>query len=255
MTPARPKTSMGDLGPLLDAAVLARRLELPLKPDGAEIRGRFVHLTPYDTKAHDDVLHALFDGRSVLGHPAFDADALVWRYMRGGGTDRSFSAFKAVMRERRDAADQRTFVMTLPGGTPVGLISLMANRPSDLNVEIGGIMVTPAYQRTPVATEASFLLLQHAFALGYRRVEWKCNNLNERSKAAATRLGFTFEGVFRSHMIVHAGYSRDTAWFSVLHTEWPQVHVKLREWLDSDAAADLLKRREQELEKLAASAE
>lgn len=100
-------------------------------------------------------------------------------------------------------------------------------------IEIGGIMWGPAIARTRVATEALFLFADYAFGLGYRRFEWKCNNLNAPSKRAAERFGFRFEGVFRQHLVVK-GLNRDTAWFSVIDSEWPQLRPGYECWLEED---------------------
>jgi RimJ/RimL family protein N-acetyltransferase len=97
--------------------------------------------------------------------------------------------------------------------------------------EIGHILWGPGMRRTPASTEAVFLMTDHLFGLGARRVEWKGNNLNEASKASALRFGFTFEGVFRQHMLVK-GRNRDTAWFSLLDHEWPARRTALIDWLD-----------------------
>ncbi len=99
-------------------------------------------------------------------------------------------------------------------------------------IEIGGIYWGPAIARTRIATEALFLHARYVFDdLGYRRFEWKCNDLNAPSKAAALRFGFTFEGVFRQHMIVK-GANRDTAWFSMLDSEWPAIRARFERWLN-----------------------
>ena len=103
--------------------------------------------------------------------------------------------------------------------------------PNHKVIEVGHILFTPKLQRTVAATEAMFLMAQHVFDLGYRRYEWKCNSLNEPSLRAARRLGFTFEGVFRQHMIVK-GRNRDSAWFSMLDSEWPARKASFEHWLD-----------------------
>lgn len=100
-------------------------------------------------------------------------------------------------------------------------------------IEVGAVLFAPALQRTAAATEAMFLMAEHAFELGYRRYEWKCNDLNEASHRAAIRLGFTFEGVFRSDLVVK-GRSRDTAWFSMLAREWPRHRAAFKQWLHPD---------------------
>ena len=114
---------------------------------------------------------------------------------------------------------------------PVGRASILHVDPEHRTAEIGHILWGPAMRRTPASTEAVFLLCDHLFGLGARRVEWKCNNRNEASKAAALWFGFTFEGVFRQHKIVK-GQNRDTAWFSLLDHEWPARRKAVLEWLD-----------------------
>jgi RimJ/RimL family protein N-acetyltransferase len=109
---------------------------------------------------------------------------------------------------------------------PVGMTNFMNNSPEHLKIELGGIWYSPLVQRTGANTEATFLMLQHAFALGYRRVEWKCDALNSRSRHAAMRMGFTFEGIQESHMIIK-GRNRDTAWFRILAHEWPAIEAHL----------------------------
>jgi RimJ/RimL family protein N-acetyltransferase len=99
-------------------------------------------------------------------------------------------------------------------------------------VEVGNVLFTPALQATTAATEAMYLMARHAFEdLGYRRYEWKCNDLNAPSKRAAVRLGFTYEGLFRQHMVVK-GRNRDTAWYSMLDGEWPAIKAGFERWLD-----------------------
>jgi hypothetical protein len=100
-------------------------------------------------------------------------------------------------------------------------------------IEIGDIWFGPAYQRSRQATEAIFLLARHALdELGYRRLEWKCDALNERSRRAAERFGFSLEGVFRQHMVIK-GRNRDTAWFAILDHEWPAIRAGFERWLAS----------------------
>jgi RimJ/RimL family protein N-acetyltransferase len=101
-------------------------------------------------------------------------------------------------------------------------------------IEVGSIVYGPALQRTPLATEAQYLLTRYAFeTLGYRRYEWKCDALNAASRHAALRLGFTFEGIFRQHMIIK-GRNRDTAWFAMVDSEWPRARAAFERWLAPD---------------------
>jgi RimJ/RimL family protein N-acetyltransferase len=116
-------------------------------------------------------------------------------------------------------------------GTAEGRQTLMRITPEHGVIEIGGIFWGPRLARTRVATEALFLFARHIFdELGYRRFEWKCNNRNEPSKAAAQRFGFGFEGIFRQHMIIK-GENRDTAWFSMLDGDWPRLKAEYERWL------------------------
>jgi RimJ/RimL family protein N-acetyltransferase len=110
--------------------------------------------------------------------------------------------------------------------TLVGVINYMANMPAHLKIELGGIWYSPLVQRTAANTEATYLLLRHAFDLGYRRLEWKADARNERSRRAALRLGFTFEGIQQFHYIVK-DRSRDTAWYRILDHEWPAIRARL----------------------------
>jgi RimJ/RimL family protein N-acetyltransferase len=111
---------------------------------------------------------------------------------------------------------------------------LMEIRPAQRVIEVGNIFYGGDLQRTPLATEAQYLLARHVFeTLGYRRYEWKCNALNAPSRRAALRFGFTFEGVFRQHMIVK-GRSRDTAWYAMLDSEWPARKRVFERWLAPD---------------------
>ncbi|MBK6487060.1 MAG: GNAT family N-acetyltransferase [Gemmatimonadetes bacterium] len=113
----------------------------------------------------------------------------------------------------------------------VGWLSLMRIDPRHRVIEVGSILYTPAMQRTPLATEAQYLLARYVFdTLGYRRYEWKCNDLNAPSRRAAVRFGFTYEGTFRQHMIVK-GRSRDTAWYAMCDHEWPACKGAFERWL------------------------
>jgi len=117
-------------------------------------------------------------------------------------------------------------------GRAVGIASYLNINPSAGSIEVGGITYSPALQRKPAGTEAMFLMMQHAFEhLGYRRYEWKCNALNAPSRAAAQRYGFQFEGIFRQAEVVK-GRNRDTAWYSIVDSEWPGIRAAFERWLD-----------------------
>ena len=116
-------------------------------------------------------------------------------------------------------------------GVACGTANYLAIDQESGSVEIGGIVLGSRLQRTTASTEAMFLLAQHVFDLGYRRYEWKCDALNEPSRRAAARLGFTYEGRFRNH-VVYKGRSRDSDWFSITDAEWPALAPAFEKWLD-----------------------
>jgi RimJ/RimL family protein N-acetyltransferase len=225
---------MHEMPPPLPAAQLALRATRPLKPEPVTLAGEWVRLTPLDVARDAASLYAISNGEPItapgLEYDAYDADALVWRWMFGGPFA-TLDEFSASLHAQVGAADGLPFLVSLvETGQPVGLINLMRNNPAWLSIELGGIWYTPPVQRSPVNTEATYLLLRHCFGLGYRRLEWKCNALNERSRRAAARMGFTFEGIQQKHMIVK-GRTRDTAWFRILDDEWPDVQRHLERLL------------------------
>ncbi len=118
-------------------------------------------------------------------------------------------------------------------GAPVGVASYLRISPASGSLEVGHLHYSPRLQRTPVATEAMYLMMRQAFDLGYRRYEWKCDSLNEPSRAAAQRLGFSFEGIFRQ-ATVYKGRNRDTAWYAVIDRDWPALDAAFRQWLDPE---------------------
>ena len=123
-------------------------------------------------------------------------------------------------------------VIDAASGRCEGRQALMRIVPEHGAIEVGSILWGPAIARTRVATEALFLFARYALDdLGYRRFEWKCNALNEPSRRAAARFGFTFEGIFRQHMMIK-GENRDTAWFSIIDKEWPALRQVFERWLD-----------------------
>ena len=195
-----------------------------LAPGSEPMTGRWVSLVPPSG--------ALAAGLYPATHGSPDAEA-VWTYMPYGPFDDE-AAMAAWLDGLRGSSDPRFFAVVLADGAPIGVVSYLNAVSADRRIEIGHIWYVPAAQRTRANTEAAFLLLRHAFEeLGYRRVEWKSDALNARSRAAAERLGFTFEGIFRQHMIVK-GRSRDTAWFSMLDTEWPRVRAAMERWFDAE---------------------
>jgi RimJ/RimL family protein N-acetyltransferase len=162
--------------------------------------------------------------QQVRGHDA------LWTYMNGGPFA-DFAAFSEWIALRITSEITCSYAIVTPDGTPLGVMSLMEIRPEARVVEVGSILYAPALQRTSLGTEAQYLLACYVFeTLGYRRYEWKCNALNAPSRAAALRYGFTFEGILRAHMIAK-GRNRDTAYFSMLDSEWPSRRTAFEKWL------------------------
>lgn len=218
---------------ILPDALLERSRSLPLKPAPVVLSGRYVRLEPL-TPQHAPALYAHAKGAPIelagRSHPAYDADELIWRYLFAGPFA-DFAHFQRYIDETIAGADRLALcVVEQESGQPVGVVNLMSNVPAFLRIELGGIWYSPVVQRTQANLESTYLMLGHCFGLGYRRVEWKCDSLNERSRRAAQRMGFTFEGIQAYHMIVK-GRSRDTAWFRMLDNEWESVRLRLESML------------------------
>jgi RimJ/RimL family protein N-acetyltransferase len=222
------------VGEPLDDEVLGRRAVLPLKVAPVTLEGSLVRLAPLDLERDVDGLHSVSNGQpSRLGERTvdpYDADALIWRYMSGGPFERA-EDLATWLRGQMDVPNTLCLcVFDVPTGQQIGVTTYMNNAPEHLKVELGGIWYSPLAQRTGANIEATYLMLRHAFDLGYRRVEWKCDSLNERSRRAALRMGFTFEGIQEYHYIVKSR-NRDTAWFRILDREWPEVKLSLERLL------------------------
>jgi RimJ/RimL family protein N-acetyltransferase len=165
--------------------------------------------------------------------PVLKDDYATWAYL-GYGPFADEAAFAAWFAQRPKLDDPYSYAVVEPGGRAVGIAALMEIRPAMRVIEVGNIVYSPAVQRTPLATEAQYLLARYVFeTLGNRRYEWKCNALNAPSRRAAARFGFTYEGEFRQHQIVK-GRNRDTAWFAMLDTEWPARKAAYERWLAPD---------------------
>jgi RimJ/RimL family protein N-acetyltransferase len=158
----------------------------------------------------------------------------VWTYISSAGPFADEAAFSQWLAGCEASKDPYFCSILDTGGRAVGLLALMAIRPQMRVIEVGNIVYSRALQRTPLGTEAQYLLARLVFeTLGYRRYEWKCNSLNGPSRRAALRYGFVFEGILRQHMIVK-GHSRDTAYFSMLESEWPARKRNFERWLSAD---------------------
>ena len=194
-------------------------------PTATLLEGRFIRLARLDPARHADELFAALEGPG--------ADPKLWDYLPYGPFPER-NVFNTWLNNHAAASDPYFFaVIDRASGQVQGILSLMSIVPAQGRIEIGHVTFGAPMQRSPKSTEAVYLLAKHSFDLGYRRLEWKCNNGNARSKYAAERLGFSFEGVFRQHMVVK-GQNRDTAWYSILDGEWPAIAAGFEQWL-SDA--------------------
>jgi len=193
------------------------------QPDRTPLVGTTVRLEPIDLERH---ARPLFAASHQDG-----AGELLFRYLPYGPFA-GIGDFKTWLEQRAASADPLFFCVTdAATGSPQGMAAFMRMAPEHGVIEIGHIWFSPSLQRTRQATEAIYLMARHAFdELGYRRLEWKCDALNESSRRAAERFGFTFEGVFRQHLVVK-GHNRDTAWFSILDGEWPPIRAAFEAWL------------------------
>jgi RimJ/RimL family protein N-acetyltransferase len=146
------------------------------------------------------------------------------------GPYESFGEFVEWARRASSSRDPLFFAILDADGRAVGVAAYLRISPEAGSIEVGHIHLSPLLQRTPAATEAMYLLMKHAFDLGYRRYEWKCDALNQPSRTAAERLGFTFEGIFRQATI-YKRRNRDTAWYSIVDREWPALRSAFETWL------------------------
>jgi RimJ/RimL family protein N-acetyltransferase len=194
----------------------------PPKPPLEPMTGRTCRVEPLSVEAHAAELHAA---------NRLDTDGRNWTYLPYGPFD-TLDAYVAWMSDVVAAADpQFHAVADLESGRAVGVASYLRIDPAAGSIEVGHINYSPLLQRTIAATEAMYLMMKRAFDLGYRRYEWKCNALNAPSRAAALRLGFSYEGVFRQAR-VDKGRNRDTAWYAMIDKEWPSLDSVYRRWLD-----------------------
>jgi RimJ/RimL family protein N-acetyltransferase len=189
-------------------------------PRPVTLRGRTVTLEPLNAERHAAALW-----RAAHGHDD------LWTWLPDGPFASEADLRSAI--EAKAGATSAIFLALVPvkTGQAAGYASYMRMEPAQGVIEVGNILLTPALQHTAAATESMYLMAGHIFDhLGYRRYEWKCNAKNQPSRRAAVRLGFTFEGIFRQHMVVK-GWNRDTAWYSMLDSEWPTRRKAFEDWL------------------------
>lgn len=228
---------MDSIGVSLPESVLLAAKELPNKPDDVTLDGKYIQLMPLQIERDLDALHAVSNGKPIrLGGRTvddYDPEVLIWRYMSGGPFSNT-GQLASFLIPQVEAENGLCFcVFDKHTKQQVGVCNYMNNFPAHLKVELGNIWYSPIVQRTKTNLEATYLLLKNAFELGYRRVEWKCDSLNERSRKAALRMHFQFEAIQEQHFIVK-GLNRDTAWYRILDREWPSVKPALEHMLYSD---------------------
>ena len=192
------------------------------RPEPVVLEGRYGRVEKLDAARDGASLWQAVKGQNAL-----------WPYM-GYGPFSDEAAFTVWLTERPKLEDPYSYAIIDKNDRAVGIATLMEIRPAMRVIEVGNIVYTPLLQRTPLGSEAQYLLAKYVFeTLGYRRYEWKCNALNAPSRRAALRYGFTFEGIFRQHFIVK-GRNRDTAWFSMLDSEWPVRKTAFERWLAAE---------------------
>ncbi|MGI9521420.1 MAG: GNAT family N-acetyltransferase [Hyphomicrobiaceae bacterium] len=207
--------------PLSGDAVM--RLPPALVPTRAILMGQEIQLEPQDAAKHANELYA-------AGHNSDDG-LKIWDYLPYGPWP-DIETYKSILRQQSSSVDTIFYTLrSLKTGKSCGQTSFMDMHPQNGVIEIGNIWFAPEMQKSRSGTEALFLMLHYAMDdLGYRRMQWRCNSLNKRSRYAARRLGFRFEGIFYNHLIFK-GKNRDTAWYSILDDEWPEVRSIIERWL------------------------
>lgn len=190
-------------------------------PPRETMKGRFCRLEALAAERHAAGLYAA---------NALDVEGKNWTYLPYGPFD-TLASYRAWVEQSSRSSDPLFFaIVDGAKNTPVGVASYLRIDPASASIEVGHLNFSPLLQQAPAATEAMFLMMRQAFALGYRRYEWKCNALNAPSRAAAQRLGFSFEGIFRQAR-VDKGHNRDTAWYAAIDSEWPALQAAFEQWL------------------------
>ena len=194
-------------------------------PDTRTLEGRFIRLEKLDVARHAEGLWNALQGPG--------SDPKLWDYLPYGPFVERADFDMWLGRYEVESDPWLYTVIDQATGVIDGYLSLMSIVAAQGRIEIGHVTFGASMQRTPKGTEAIYLLAKEAFALGNRRLEWKCNADNARSKRAAERFGFSYEGTFRQHMVVK-GKNRDTAWYSITDSEWPELQKAFEAWLAAD---------------------
>jgi RimJ/RimL family protein N-acetyltransferase len=193
-------------------------------PSVETMTGRYCRLEALHAAQHADSLYAAISAPD---------DAASWTYMAYGPFE-SRAEYDGWLSKHCGQKDPQFYaILDQASGRALGVAAYLRIMPSSGSIEVGHIHFSPELRRTRAATEAMWLMMRHAFALGYRRYEWKCNALNAASRSAALRLGFTYEGIFRQATVVK-GRNRDTAWFAVIDQDWPALSKAFEHWLSPE---------------------
>lgn len=192
-------------------------------PERTTLDGQYCRLEALDVERHGEHLYDAFSA---------DETGALWTYLAEEPPG-SRAEFRSWMVEACSSEDPMFYAVIERGtGRALGRAAFMRMAPAAGSIEVGSILYSPALQQTPPATEAMFLMMQHVFDdLGYRRYEWKCDSLNEPSRRAAQRLGFSYEGLFRQ-ALVYKGRNRDTSWYSIIDRDWPVIRHGYEQWFD-----------------------
>ena len=194
----------------------------PVRPPGEPMIGHYCRLERLDADR---------DGQSLFDAYALDSEGRNWTYLPQGPFE-NYAEFYIWLSDMAKLDDPFFFaIIDGESQTSVGIASYLRITPPAGSIEVGYIHYSPLLQRTPAATEAMYLMMEQAFALGYRRYEWKCDALNAPSRMAAQRLGLSYEGVFRQ-ATVYKQRNRDTAWYATIDREWPDLKQAFEQWLD-----------------------
>lgn len=192
------------------------------QPGKVTMRGRFCRVEPLDPERH---------GRDLFQANSLDTEGRSWTYL-AYGPFANFDDYRDYLVESASTSDPLYFaIIDLATDKAVGVCGYLRIDPRHGVIEVGHLNYSPLLQQKPAATEAMFLMMQNAFGLGYRRYEWKCHSLNAKSRQAAQRLGFSYEGIFRQ-AAVFKGRNRDTAWYAIIDDEWPALKSAFESWLD-----------------------
>jgi RimJ/RimL family protein N-acetyltransferase len=194
-------------------------------PSGVTLEGMYCRLVPLNAEIHAGDLYAAY---------RLAPDHRHWTYMPVGPFDKA-EDYRHFAEGAASSTDPRHYaVIDRKTSKSVGTLALMRIDLKQGVIEVGHVMFSPSLQQTPMSTEAQFLLMTYVFdELGYRRYEWKCDSLNAPSRKTAERLGFKFEGIFRQ-AILYKGRNRDTAWYSIIDKEWPQLKRAFQTWLSTE---------------------